>query len=66
MGTFLNWMIPLSWIHHLVHTINHIIVVLRCMVEIGRIYINTEVSMLAFQLALTIEGHLEAALNIFS
>ena len=39
---------------------------LRWMVEIGRIDINTEVSMLASHLALPREGHLEAVFHIFS
>ena len=39
--------------------------ILRWMVELGRIDINTEVSMLASQLALPREGHLEAVLHIF-
>ena len=39
--------------------------VLRWMVELGRIGIITEVSMLASQLSLTWEGHLEAVLYIF-
>eukprot|EP00934_Nitzschia_sp_Nitz4_P006827 Nitzschia sp. Nitz4//scaffold434_size7771//2174//3312//NITZ4_009151-RA/size7771-exonerate_protein2genome-gene-0.20-mRNA-1//-1//CDS//3329551831//6817//frame0 len=43
-----------------------IIGILRWMVEIGRVDIITEVSMLASQLALPREGHLEAALRIFA
>ena len=39
--------------------------VLRWMVELGRIDIITEVSMLASQLELTREGHLEAVFHIF-
>ena len=39
--------------------------VLRWMVELGRIDIITEVSMLASQLALPREGHLEAVFHIF-
>ena len=39
--------------------------VLRWMVELGGIDIITEVSMLASQLALTQEGHLEAVFHIF-
>ena len=39
---------------------------LRWMVEIGRIDINTEVSMLASHLALPREGHLETVFHIFS
>lgn len=35
------------------------------MVELGQIDINTEVSMLASQLAMPREGHLEAVLHIF-
>ena len=41
------------------------IVVLRWMVELGRVDIITEVSMLASQLALPWEGHLEAVFCIF-
>ena len=40
--------------------------ILRCMVELGRIYINTEVSMLESHLALPREGHLEVVLKIVS
>mmetsp|Transcript_37601 Transcript_37601/g.53010 ORF Transcript_37601/g.53010 Transcript_37601/m.53010 type:complete len:1380 (-) Transcript_37601:246-4385(-) len=40
--------------------------VLRWMVELGRIDIQTEVSMLASHLALPREGHLEALLHIYS
>ena len=39
--------------------------VLRWLVELGRIDIITEVSMLTSQLALPREGHLEAVLHIF-
>ena len=39
--------------------------VLRCMVELGRIDIITELSMLASQIALPWEGHLEAVFHIF-
>ena len=39
--------------------------VLRCMVKLGRIYIITEVSMLASQLALMQEGRIEAVFHIF-
>ena len=40
--------------------------ILWWMVELGLIYINTEVSMLASHLALPREGHLESVLNIVS
>ena len=40
--------------------------VLRWMVELGRVDINTEVSMLSSQLAMPREGHLEALLHIFA
>ena len=40
--------------------------VLRWMVELGRVDINTEVSMLASQMALPREGHLEAVFHIFA
>ena len=42
----------------------HLIGVMRWMVEIGRVDIATEVSMLSSYLALPREGHLEAALHI--
>ena len=39
---------------------------LRWMVEIGRVAIITEVSMMASQMAMTREGHLEAVLHVFA
>ena len=39
--------------------------VLRWMVELGRVDINTEVSMLASCLAIPQEGHIEAVLNVY-
>ena len=36
------------------------------MVEIGRVYIITKVSMLVSQMAIPIEGHLEEVLHVFA
>ena len=44
--------------------LQHLIGVMRWMVEIGRIDITVEVSMLSSYLTLPLEGHLEAALHI--
>ncbi len=42
----------------------HLIGVMRWMVEVGHIDIVTEVSMLSFYLACPCEGHLENALHV--
>ena len=43
-----------------------LIVVLRCIVELGRIDINIEVSMLSSHLVLIQEGHIQELLHIFA
>ena len=43
-----------------------LIVVLRWMVEIGRVDIITKVSMMASQMSMPREGHLEAVFHVFS
>ena len=45
---------------------NSLIGVLRWIVELGRVDINTEVSMLSSHLALPRSGHLDAVLNIIA
>ena len=40
--------------------------VLRWMVELGRVDINTEVSMLSSHMAMPREGHLEALFHVFA
>ena len=44
----------------------YMIGVLRWMVEIGRVYIITEVSMMAYQMSIPRVVHLEAVLHVFA
>ena len=48
------------------HTISRLLGVLRWIVELGRVDICLECSMMSSHLALPREGHLEQVLNIFA
>ena len=51
--------------HDLAYWYQSLIVMIRWLVEIGRLHIITEVSIMASQMAMPIEGHLDAVLHVF-
>ena len=51
--------------HELESWYQSLVVILRWMLEIGRVDIITEVSIMASQMVMPREGHLEEVLNVF-